>query len=607
MNTVAKKIYYQKGQVLFVTMITLLVFLIIFSAIVTYVSQYANAENYAVLSAQSLHLAEGGVDYALYQLNQNSSYTGENNKALGSGVINISVTSIDSSRKSIAVTSYVPNATNPVATRTVKVTTSVGNTVISFRYGIQAGTGGFVMSGGSTLNGSIYANGNISATTGVHITGSAVAANPPSLYSDQSNETPATISSCSTSNCITFGNASATEDFAQSFKISSAVSLNNLQFYIKKVSTPSNATVRIVTDNSGTPSTEVLMTGTLSASSVTTSFGWVTVTMPTTPILDPSQTYWMIIDGSSNASKYYIIGANSAGYADGQAKVGKYSGTWSNTSPAGLDGYFRVYLGGGTSMIGGNTYTTGVYIGTTSSDDAWAHTVMGATVTGTIYCQTGSYTNKSCNTTRSDPTSEAMPLSDANIQDWKDDAVAGGTLTGDYHVGFAGATLGPKKIVGNLLIDGGGTLTVSGTLWITGTITMSGGGKVKLASSYGTNSGAIVSDGYVSLTGGSTFSGSGQTGSYPFLITTSACPAAYGCNGNDAILLSGGAGTVALIAQSGNVTINGGSALKEVTAKQITMGGGATLYYDSGLISENFSSGPGGSWEFSPGSYSISQ
>jgi hypothetical protein len=198
-----------------------------------------------------------------------------------------------------------------------------------------------------------------------------------------------------------------------------------------------------------------------------------------------------------------------------------------------------------------------------------------------------------------------MPLSDNNINEWKDEAAAGGTYNGDYTVGFAGASLGPKKINGNLIVTGGGTLNLTGTLWVTGTITVTSGGKVKLDPSFGSRDGAIVSDGYVSLTGGSSFAGSGTSGSYPFLVTTSACPVASGCNGNNAILLSGGAGTVALVAQDGTVQITGGSALKAVTAKQIVMDGGATLYYDSGLINANFYSGPGGSWKVTRGSFAI--
>lgn len=601
-----QSVYKQKGVIVIMALVFLAVFFTVSTGMVAYSTQLARSENYATASAQAFNLAEAGIDKAITELNLSSSYTGESNTSLGQGTFTTTVTSVDSSTKTITSTGYIPNSGSPIATKTVKTNVNIGNSVISFRYGVQAGNGGFVMNGGSTVNGTIYSNGNIVATNGVRITGAAVAANQPATSTDQTNNTPSSISSCTSSNCVTFGNNSSTEDFAQSFQISSSIALNSIQFYVKKVGTPSDATVRIVTNNGGSPSTNVLMTGTLSASSVSTNFGWVTVTMPSTPVLNADETYWMVIDASSNASRYYIIGANSNGYANGQAKIGRYSSSsWSFTSPSGLDGYFQILLGGGTSYIGGDNYVGGVNIGSSASDEAWAHTVKGASVSGTIYCQTGTSNNKTCNTSRADPTPQAMPLTDTQIQDWKDDAATGGTITGDYHVNWAGGTLGPKVITGNLLVDGGGTLTVSGTLYVQGNITITGGGQVRLASSFGTNSGAIVTDGVVNLNGGANFSGSGQSGSYPFLITTSSCPASSSCGGADAITLSGGAGTVALIAQDGEVTINGGSALKQVTANQITMSGGATLYYDSGLISENFSSGPGGSWQVVPGTYAI--
>jgi hypothetical protein len=592
----------KRGHILIVSLVFFGIMVLGFSTLSSYLTTYARAARHAVVSEQALALAEAGIDKAVYALNQNSGYTGETNTALGAGVFTVSVAS-NGSTKTVTATGYVPDSTNPTATRVVKVNVSVGTAEISFRYGIQAGAGGFTLSGGSTINGNIFSNGTISATGGSRITGSATAANPAATSTDQSNATPVPINSCTSTTCITFGNTSATQDFAQSFKISSALPLNSVQFYIKKTGTPSDLTLRVVNDASGSPGTDVLMTSTLSASKITTSFGWVSATLPSTPVLDPNQTYWLVLDGGANSSKYYIIGAN-ADYANGAAKTGQYNGSWSATA---LDGYFQIYLGGGTSLIGGDSYVGGVSIGTTAMDNAWAHTVKGASVTGTIYCQVGITNNKACTTTQGDPTAQTMPLSDENIQEWKDDAAAGGTITGDYHVNWAGATLGPKKIVGNLLVDGGGTLTMSGTLWVTGNVTVTGGGKVQLASSYGTNDGALVTDGIVSLTGGATFAGSGQSGSYPFLITTSACPTQTGCNGANAITMSGGAGTVALIAQDGTVAISGGSSLKEVTAKQISLTNGATLYYDSGLISSNFSSGPGGSWEIVPGTYTITQ
>lgn len=598
--------YENRGYVLLMVLSFITVIVIASVGLLSYTTFYAKNERRIVASTQALALAESGIDKAVYELNQNASYTGETGTTIGEGVVTISVSSIDSSNKRITATSYVPNSTNPIATRIVKATINIGNTNVSFHYGVQAGEGGFSMTGGSTINGSVYSNGDIDATTGVHITGAAIAADPSATSTDQANDTPTPISSCTSSTCITFANASASQDFAQSFQLANAEQMNNIQFYIKKVGSPSDETVRIVNDNSGVPSNDTVMTGTLSASSVTTSFGWVTVTMPSTPVLATGQTYWIVIDGSASASKYYVIGANTS-YGSGVAKIGQYGSSWTDTSPSGLDGYFRIYLGGGTSMIGGNTYTTGVYVGTTASDDAWAHYVQGATVTGTIYCQSSAYTNKSCNTTRSDPTPAAMPLSDSNIQDWKDDAVAGGSQTGDVTVGSSGATMGPKKIIGNLTVNGGGTLTLTGTLWVTGTVTVTGGGKVKLSSSYGANDGALVSDGAVLINGGANFAGSGTTGSYPFMITTSSCPADPGCNGAYAIELDGGAGTVALVAQDGTVDLSGGSALKAVTGRQIVMSGGATLTYDSGLVNANFYSGPGGSYQLVSGSYAIVQ
>lgn len=595
-----------RGQVILLAVIFFSIITAFSATMSKSMSTYVGSERRSVASAQALALAEAGIDTASYQLNQNASYGGEVNSTLPTGTFTTSVTTIDASNKRVTSTG-VSTFHGQTVTKSVTAKLSIDSTIVAFRYGVQVGAGGFVMSGGSTVNGNVYSNGDINATTGVHITGSATAANPSATSTDQANNTPGIIGACTSSTCITFANSNGTQDLAQSFTVSKAESLNSIRFYIKKVGSPSNATVRIVADNSGSPEGETIMSGTLPASAITTNFGWVSVTMPSTPILNPSLTYWIVIDAANSASKYYIIGANTNGYAGGSAKIGTYDGSWTSVTPSTLDAYFEVYLGGGTSMIGGNTYSTGVYVGTGTSDDAWAHTVQGATVTGTIYCALGSYTNKPCNTSRPDPDPQPMPLSDSNIADWKAEAEAGGIISGNYTVGYAGATLGPKKITGNLLVEGGGTLTISGTLWVEGSITVTGGGRVRLASSYGSNDGAIVTDGTVVIGGGGTFAGSGTTGSYPFLITTSACPAAVGCDGDNAVTLSGGAGTVALIAQNGTAYISGGSALKAVTAQQIVMSGGATLNYDSGLINSNFSSGPGGSWQVVAGSYVITK
>jgi hypothetical protein len=593
------------GYVLLSALVITGILFVVSAGLINYSNSYSKLENLTVAEGQALQLAEAGIDKAVYELNESSLYSGET-LTLPGGQVVISVSNSGASDKRITATGYVPNSTSPAATRAVKATATIGNTSIAFHYGVQVGEGGFVMDGGSIVNGSIYSNGNIHATNGVEITGGAIAANPASTSTDQANDTPIPISSCTGSTCVDFGTTNGTQDFAQSFQISDAERMNSVEFYIKKTSTPGNLTVRIVNDNAGSPGTDTIMSATLNASLVTTSFNWVRVTLPTTPLLDPGQTYWIVLDGSSNATRYYTIGANSS-YGNGSGKIGRYSSTWSDTSPSGLDGYFRIYLGGGSSYIGGDNGAWGAYVGTTGSDNAWAYEVKGVTVSGANQCQIGTGNNKACDTSQGIPPAAAMPISDGNIQDWKDDAAAGTVTTGNVTVGWAGSTRGPEKIVGNLTVNGGGILTLTGTLWVTGSVTVTGGGQVKLSSTYASNQGALIADGPVTINGGASFSGSGSPGSYPFLITTSSCPADPGCSGAYAIDESGGAGTVALVAQNGTVRISGGSNLKAVTARQIYMTGGASLTYDSGLINANFYSGPGGSYNLVPGTYVISQ
>ena len=341
----------ERGQVILIALVFFGVFTSMTAAFVNLLTASEQAERVHIASTQALALAEAGIDTAIYELNQSASYTGETDTVLPPGTFNVSISTIDDSTKQITATGYVPNSANPITTETVRVQVGIDSSIISFRYGVQAGAGGFALSGGAEINGSAYANGTISATNGVHITGSAIAANPPALSADQANDTPVPITSCTSSTCITFADTTATQDIAQSFKLSTAVGMNTVQFYIKKVGAPSDATIRVVNNSAGSPGTDVLFTGTLSASAVTTSFGWVTVTMPSTPVLDPSETYWLIIDASSNASKYYILGSSAGGYTNGAAKIGRYGTSWSDTTPSGLDGYFRIYVGGGTSML----------------------------------------------------------------------------------------------------------------------------------------------------------------------------------------------------------------------------------------------------------------
>lgn len=481
-------------------------------------------------------------------------------------------------------------ATDVVRNLKVDVAESQG---VSFNYGLQVGRGGFDLSGSAGVEGNVYSNGDITGSGSSFITGSATAADgsDPTLHQSHTGSMPPPAD-------ILFGgqlvwNDQKPQDVAQSFTVSTTTPVTSARLYIKKYANVwmNDATVRITNNSSGRPGNTTLASAVLSANQVTTSYNYLSFPFSSTPTLTPSTTYWLVVDTSNSWNSYYMLGAAGSGYANGVAKTGVWTQSgWSDTVPSGLDMYFDLYVGGDTGSI------SGISVGS-AGGDAWAHNVSNSNVTGTIYCQGGSGNNKVCDTSRTAPVQQAMPISDGNIEAWKTEAEAGGVTTGNLNYGGSTVTsVGPQKIVGNLTVGGSAQLTVNGTLWVTGNISVSGSGIIKLANSYGTNTGVIVSDGRVSVSGSGKLNGNGQSGSYVLMVTTSACPTSGSCSSNPAIRVEGSAGSVILNAQNGHLIFSGSAKAKQATAEKIIMSGSTIVEYESGLADPNFSSGPSGSW-----------
>lgn len=542
-------------------------------------SHYVTSKGYGY-SKQAQLASNSGVNEVIYRLQNSMNLPNLVQLTLATGSTTVSIATTPSGKRITALggqNRYQRNALVDV----------VYGSGIAFNYGLQAGNGGISIDGGSTINGNVYSNGDVDAISAT-ITGTAVAADSAPLTAGPNNDAPA-----SPPTSINFRNVSGSQDIAMSFIAATTTALNKIQLYIKKTGSPANATVRIVTDSAGSPSTTEVPTGgvSLTATAVGTTYSWVDVPFTAYPSLSAGTTYWIVIDNSTqNATNYYTVGSNST-FATGATMVGAYSGTWTSTS---TDAYFIVYSGGVTGLVGGATYAGGLTLG----GDAWATTVRGTSATGAMYCTTGTNNNKACNTSRGGAPQLPMPFTDDDIQSWYDEAAGGGTYTGDLTVGWAGLALGPRVINGNLTVNGGGTLTLNGTVRVTGNLTVTGGGKIVLPSSYGLNSGTIITDGRISVAGGGS-AGSGNASSYLFVVSTSKCPNDTNCGGNPAITISGGAGAIAANAQEGTVDLHGGASIKAVTGKTITVTGGSTVTYDSGLASPSFTSGPSGGFTIS--------
>ncbi len=270
---------------------------------------------------------------------------------------------------------------------------------------------------------------------------------------------------------------------------------------------------------------------------------------------------------------------------------------YSNGNIVGSNG---AYITGDAFVAGSTGSITNMRVGTSGTGDARAHTITNSTVTGSIYCQSGSDNDdpnrnpKPCNTSQADPIEADMPISDENIAQWQTDAADGGVATGDMTISSP-TTLGPKKIIGNLIINN--TLTLSNTIWVTGNIFINE--TVKLTSSYGASSGVIIADGYIDVSNGVIFQDSGTAGSYILLLSNSTCDVSIAispCNGKDAITIGNNSTITIANAQKGTVYFSNNSSVKEAAGKTLRLKNNSGLSYGSGLVNANFTSGPSGGY-----------
>lgn len=228
----------------------------------------------------------------------------------------------------------------------------------------------------------------------------------------------------------------------------------------------------------------------------------------------------------------------------------------------------------------------------TINKDAYYQSLSGCSVSGTKYPGTADI----------DPGS--MPILPTQISDWETIATAGGVIAGPYTVSSP-ITLGPKKIDGNLTVNS--SLTLSGIVWVKGNITFGNGSTLTVSAATGNDGAIIMADvpgseatlGVVDLSNNMTISGNGSAGSYPMVLSTN--------SGSAAITLSNNASGVILYASQGRIVINNNAEANQVTAYGITLNNNAEVEFKSGMQSQTFSNGPGGSWVILPRTYSISR
>lgn len=206
----------------------------------------------------------------------------------------------------------------------------------------------------------------------------------------------------------------------------------------------------------------------------------------------------------------------------------------------------------------------------------------------------------------------ALPISSSQIQQWKDDAALGGTI--NDNCGDSGAAectiadtktlyLGPKKIIGNLVLTKKQTLIITGTLYVTGSIRIesSSGATITCDPSYGPRSCMMVTDSWVHVKNNAIFQGSGSAGSFLMVLSTLS-----GCNGgtqtpacthhNGGMDFHNNATGAIFYSPYSMINLHNGVHMTELTAYKLQLDNNALVTYEQGLANLQFSSGPSGGW-----------
>jgi len=572
-----------KGHVLIFT-ITVLGIIFALTGIILVLVQYENySSQRSYISKQALNLSEAGVDLAVRELNANGNYSGET-FTLGQGEITITVSGSGSNR-TIEATTYIPNSTNPRAQRTVRAQAQIDSEEVEFFYGIQVGGGGLSMQNSTRVNGNVYSNGNITGNNTPVITGDVVVAGGLS-------DNPA-VEHASHNSDQYFATSSSNRDIAQSFHATAAGTLPKVSVFLAKVGNPTNnLTVRIATDVAGRPNTSSLASSTIPSPTIGTTASWIDVTFNSPATLTNGTKYWIVLDYSTNnaTNHWNWRKDNTDSYVN---NTGRYTSNCCSGSPTwtdvGGDLAFRVWIGGTVTGIRGP-----ITIGSASSGTGRANEFVNTN--GNVVIHGSNCPNQYCIV--ENPPAQALPISDGVVTDWKNDAAAGGTQTGNYYLsGTQTASLGPKKIIGDMFLSNSSILTLTGTVWVTGNVYVSNDSTLKLDSSYGPNSGLMVSDGVYTISNEVQIQGSGSNGSYIMLLTDR--------NATSQVSIYVSNASTAVIYYSGKslIQFSNEAQAKEATAWGITMSNSATVTYESGLQNASFTSGPGGGWAIKPGSW----
>lgn len=238
-----------------------------------------------------------------------------------------------------------------------------------------------------------------------------------------------------------------------------------------------------------------------------------------------------------------------------------------------------------------------------ATGSAWAHTIENSHIEKDAY-----YTSIDGATIvdgteypgSADQPTSSLPITDATIEQWKQEAQDGGEITTCPHVIDSDGVLGPVKIACDTEIRKQPTIDVAGPVWIEGDLTLINSPKIRVDASLSDKSVPIVVDNpadrltssQVLLRNSSEFDGNGSN-SYILIVSQNESAKEGGAEA--AITLENGAdGELLVFAGKGEILLQNNVDLREVSSYRIRLQNSAQVIYETGVSNPVFTSGPSG-------------
>lgn len=289
------------------------------------------------------------------------------------------------------------------------------------------------------------------------------------------------------------------------------------------------------------------------------------------------------LDNTSDASFYYGVEVGEGGLImnNGSEVLGNVFSS-GNISGSGIIRNDVVVSGNGHSING-----------VTVRGNASVYSCLsGANINGNLTYVTGGSHACTVGGTTTEQSEEILqqplPIPQTQIDEWKNYAAAKEVFPGNKTIS-GNQSLGPVKITGNLVLNNNAVLTLTGVVYVQGRITLGNNVTIQLDSSFGTTGGVIISDGIIIMGNSNIFRGSGQTGSYVLVLSTSLS--------DSAITVSNNSDGAVFYASAGGLTISNNVSVTEATGYKVIMLNNSRIQYSNGIVHIYFSSGTGGGWK----------